>query len=78
MRPLRVCFPLFAASFVLFFSGCEGRKTADAADTPAPQYRVLDTVVAHVQPVHDQLMLAARIQANPTTVVHIYPRSAGV
>jgi len=77
MRPLRVCFPLFAASFVLFFSGCENHKPADAADTPAPQYRVLDTVVAHVQPVHDQLTLAARIQANPTTVVHIYPPISG-
>jgi cobalt-zinc-cadmium efflux system membrane fusion protein len=34
-------------------------------------------VVAHVQPVHDQLTLAARIQANPTTVVHIYPPISG-
>jgi cobalt-zinc-cadmium efflux system membrane fusion protein len=62
---------------MIFFSGCENHKAADAADTPAPQYRVLDTVVAHVQPVHDQLTLAARIQANPTTVVHIYPPISG-
>jgi cobalt-zinc-cadmium efflux system membrane fusion protein len=62
---------------VLLFSGCESHKAPDASDTPAPQYRVLDTVVAHVQPVHDQLTLAARIQANPTTVVHIYPPISG-
>ena len=77
MRPLRVCSLLFAASALLLFSGCESHKPADAADTPAPQYRVLDTVVAHVQPVHDQLTLAARIQANPTTVVHVYPPISG-
>jgi cobalt-zinc-cadmium efflux system membrane fusion protein len=62
---------------LLLFSGCESRKPADASDTPAPQYRVMDTVVAHVQPVHDQLTLAARVQANPTTVVHIYPPISG-
>jgi membrane fusion protein, heavy metal efflux system len=76
MRPLQVCL-LFTASAVLLFSGCENHKAPDASDTPAPQYRVLDTVVAHVQPVHDQLTLAARIQANPTTVVHIYPPISG-
>jgi membrane fusion protein, heavy metal efflux system len=77
MRPLRVCSLLFTASALLLFSGCENHKAADASDTPAPQYRVLDTVVAHVQPVHDQLTLAARVQANPTTVVHIYPPISG-
>jgi cobalt-zinc-cadmium efflux system membrane fusion protein len=77
MRRLRVCSLLFAASALLLISGCESHKAVDASDTPAPQYRVLDTVVAHVQPVHDQLTLAARIQANPTTVVHIYPPISG-
>jgi cobalt-zinc-cadmium efflux system membrane fusion protein len=62
---------------LLLFSGCESHKAADTSDTPAPQYRVLDTVVAHVEPVHDALTLAARIQANPTTVVHIYPPISG-
>jgi cobalt-zinc-cadmium efflux system membrane fusion protein len=77
MRPLRVCSLLFTASALLLFSGCENHKPADASDAPAPQYRVLDTVIAHVQPVHDQLTLAARIQENPTTVVHIYPPISG-
>lgn len=77
MRPLQLCSLLFAASALLIFTGCEGHKAADASDTPAPQYRVLDTVVAHVQPVHDGLTLPARVQANPTTVVHIYPPISG-
>ncbi|HEY3990069.1 MAG TPA: efflux RND transporter periplasmic adaptor subunit [Acidobacteriaceae bacterium] len=77
MKLLRVCSLLFPASVVLLFSGCTSHKPADAADTPAPQYRVFDTVVAHVEPVHDALTLAARIQANPTTVVHIYPPISG-
>jgi cobalt-zinc-cadmium efflux system membrane fusion protein len=77
MRPLQACSLLFAASALLLFSGCEGHKNADASDTPAPRYRVLDTVVAHVQPVRDQLTLAARVQENPTTVVHIYPPISG-
>jgi cobalt-zinc-cadmium efflux system membrane fusion protein len=77
MRPLRFCSFFAAASALLLLSGCESHKPADASDTPAPQYRVFDTVVAHIEPVHDALMLAARIQANPTTVVHIYPPISG-
>jgi cobalt-zinc-cadmium efflux system membrane fusion protein len=77
MRPLRLRSLLAAASALLFFSGCESHKPADASDTAAPQYRVFDTVVAHVEPVHDALTLAARIQANPTSVVHIYPPISG-
>ena len=77
MRPLQLSSVLLTASALLLLSGCESHKSADASDTPAPQYRVLDTVVAHVQPVHDGLTLPARIQANPTTVVHIYPPISG-
>lgn len=77
MRLLRPSAPLLIAALFLFTAGCERHKPADAADTPAPQYRVLDTVVAHYQPVHDALTLPARIQANPTTVVHIYPPISG-
>lgn len=77
MRHLQLSSFFLAASALLFLGGCEGHKQADASDTPAPQYRVLDTVVAHVQPVHDALTLPARVQANPTTVVHIYPPISG-
>ncbi len=77
MRALQFGSLLFTALALLVFTGCEGHKAADASDTPAPQYRVLDTVVAHVQAVHDALTLSARVQANPTTVVHIYPPISG-
>ncbi len=77
MKALHVSSLLFTAWMLLICGGCDSHKQADASDTPAPQYRVLDTVVAHVQPVHDQLTLAARVQANPTTVVHIYPPISG-
>ena len=67
----------FFAPLLLIAAGCEGHKPVDAADTPSPTFRVFDTVVAHAQPVHDALTLAARVQANPTTVVHIYPPISG-
>lgn len=66
-----------AAAALLFAAGCKHDATPDAADTPAPANRVFDTVVVHQQQVHDQLPLAARLQANPTTVVHIYPPISG-
>lgn len=77
MRPLHRTSSFLAASALVLLNACEGHKPADASDTPAPQYRVLDTVVAHIQPVHDALTLPARVQANPTTVVHIYPPISG-
>ena len=77
MRPLQLSILFVTASALLLFSGCESHKPADASETPAPQYRVLDTVVAHIQPVHDSLTLPARVQANPTTVVHVFPPLSG-
>jgi cobalt-zinc-cadmium efflux system membrane fusion protein len=77
MRAIQLCSSLVTAAALLLSIGCEGHKTVDASDTPAPQYRVFDTVVVHTQPVQDQLTLAGRIQANPTTVVHIYPPISG-
>ncbi len=65
------------AALLLGLSGCEHKKAVDVADTPAPQYRVFQTVVVHTQPVADSLTLAARVQSNPTTVVHIFPPLSG-
>lgn len=77
MRAIQLCPSLVVAGALLLTTGCEGHKAADASDTPAPQYRVFDTVMAHAQPVQDQLTLPGRIQANPTTVVHIYAPISG-
>jgi membrane fusion protein, heavy metal efflux system len=68
---------LLAAATLLFAAGCKHDPAPDAADTPAPATRVFETVVVHPQQVRDQLPLAARLQANPTTVVHIYPPISG-
>ncbi len=81
MRLLRTLPPtllpaLAAALLLLPLSACK-QEQQEVADTPAPAVRVLDTVVVHAQQVHDQLVLAARIQANPTTVVKIYPPISG-
>ncbi|MGI8770484.1 MAG: efflux RND transporter periplasmic adaptor subunit [Acidobacteriaceae bacterium] len=65
-----------AAVLLLPLSACK-REPQEAADTPVPAVRVLDTVVVHPQQVHDQLVLAARVQANPTAVVKIYPPISG-
>lgn len=65
------------AALLLGLSGCERAKAPDAADTPAPQYRVFQSVVVHTQPVADSLTLAGRVQSNPTTVVHIFPPLSG-
>jgi membrane fusion protein, heavy metal efflux system len=65
-----------AAVLLLSLSACK-RDSQEPADTSAPPVRVLDTVVVHPQQVHDQLPLAARVQANPTAVVKIYPPISG-
>jgi membrane fusion protein, heavy metal efflux system len=65
-----------AAVLLLSLSACK-REPQEPADTSAPPVRVLDTVVVHPQQVHDQLPLAARVQANPTAVVKIYPPISG-
>lgn len=77
MRALPLCTALVLGSLLFATAGCEGHKAADAADTPAPQYRVFDSVVVHPQQVQDALTLAARVQSNPTTVVHVYPPISG-
>ncbi len=68
---------LLAAAALLSITGCERHAVINAADTPGPAVRVFDTVVVHPQQVHDQLPLAARLQANPTTVVHVYAPISG-
>lgn len=68
---------LLAAAILLSAAGCKHDARPDAADQPNTAPRVFDTVVVHPQQVHDQLPLAGRLQANPTSVVHIYPPLSG-
>lgn len=76
MSKTRLTLLSLLAAVTLVVTGCSHEATP-AADTPAQTTRVFDTVVVHPQQVHDQLPLAARLQANPTAVVHIYPPISG-
>lgn len=67
---------VLAAALLPLLIACK-REHPEAADTPAPAVRVLDTVAVHPRQVHEQLLLTARVQANPTTVVKIFPPISG-
>jgi len=70
--------PLFVpavALLVLPLGGC--RSSSPPPQTATPQEKVLDTTVVHRQTVASQLVLPARIEANPTKTVHVYPLISG-
>lgn len=62
---------------VLPLSSCKKEQTADAGPSPAPGKDVVDTITVHPAQVTDKLNLPARLMANPTDVVHIYPPLSG-
>jgi membrane fusion protein, heavy metal efflux system len=65
-----------ALSFALFIlAACSKEQPAAAPSKPAQS--VVETVTVHRQEVSNQLVLPARIIANPTEVVHIYPPISG-
>lgn len=65
----------FAALALLVTAGCQRDDSAPATVTPKEQ--VLETTTVHRQQVTDQLVLPARVMANPTDMVHIYPLISG-
>jgi membrane fusion protein, heavy metal efflux system len=64
-----------AASPLLLLTACQ-REQPPAAPSAAPQ-SVVETIEVHRQPVTNQIVLAAHIMANPTSVVHIFPPMSG-
>ncbi len=56
-------------------AGC-GKKL-NPASGEVPQAQVIETTVVHHQQMASQLVLPARIVANPTRTVHIYPLMSG-
>jgi len=66
---------LIAAPVLLIATACQHDETPPQTATPKEQ--VVDTVIVHPQPMANQLVLPARIQANPTAMVHIYPLISG-
>jgi cobalt-zinc-cadmium efflux system membrane fusion protein len=68
-------FSSFAALLLLPASACRSNGASPQTSGAKPQ--VLETTVVHRQKVDSQLVLPARIVANPTEMVHIYPMISG-
>lgn len=65
-----------AATLVLF-SAIACHRDEAPPQTNTPKQQVVETVTAHAEEVASQLVLPARIVANPTEMVHIYPLISG-
>jgi cobalt-zinc-cadmium efflux system membrane fusion protein len=72
-RRLAVAVP---SVFLLLATACNHPQPAASANSSAAQ-NVIETVTVHSQAVSNQLTLSARVMANPTEVVHIYPPISG-
>ncbi|HEV2324857.1 MAG TPA: efflux RND transporter periplasmic adaptor subunit [Terracidiphilus sp.] len=66
---------MLAGMLLLPVNACRGNGALP--QTPGPKQQVLETTVVHRQQVASQLVLPARITANPTEMVHIYPMISG-
>ncbi len=69
----------FLAAFpftLLLLTACKHEEPAAPASAAQAQ-SVIETVTVHPQAVESQLNLAARVTANPTSIVHIYPLISG-
>jgi cobalt-zinc-cadmium efflux system membrane fusion protein len=71
-RFLFILIPLYGA---IAIAGCRGSESSP--QTATPKQRVVETVVVHRQKLATQLTLPARVTANPTEMVHIYPLISG-
>lgn len=65
-----------ASGALLVAAGCSRQQKA-AANSPTVENKVIETVTVHPQAVSNKLILAARVMANPTDVVHVYPPISG-
>jgi membrane fusion protein, heavy metal efflux system len=61
---------------LLLFAGCK-HEQPPAPAAGAQTQSVVETVAVHRQQVANQLVLAARVVSNPTSIVHIYPLISG-
>jgi membrane fusion protein, heavy metal efflux system len=71
----KIAFTVAAFTTAISLSGCRG--TEPAAQTATPRQQVVETVTVHREQVASQLVLPARVTANPTEMVHIYPLISG-
>lgn len=65
-----------SAALLLLASACN-RREQTAENNTAVAHNVIETVTVHSQAVSSQLVLPAKVMANPTDVVHIYPPISG-
>lgn len=68
---------LLASGAVALLLGVGCKQNESLPATATPQQRVIETVTVEHQPAASQLVLPARVMANPTKMVHIYPLISG-
>lgn len=73
MNKLAVSLSALVAALAL--AGCRNKE--ESPQTATPKQQVLETVTVHRSQVASQLTLPARVTANPTEMVHIYPLISG-
>lgn len=71
----KIISPAAVFAGALLVAGCHGKEPA--ASTATPKQHVIETVMVHRRTVSTPLMLPARVTANPTEMVHIYPLISG-
>jgi cobalt-zinc-cadmium efflux system membrane fusion protein len=74
-QPLFTLAPPVAALAMLSVAAC--RRNEPPPQTTTPKEQVVETVTVHPKRVSSQLVLPARVTANPTQMVHIYPLISG-
>jgi len=75
-RKITQCITLALPAAFLLTTACK-QQPEPAANGGSAAQNVIETVTVHRQPVSNQLVLAARVMANPTSVVHVYPPISG-
>jgi cobalt-zinc-cadmium efflux system membrane fusion protein len=62
---------------LLVLTACKQEQPAPASSGNTPAQSVVETITVHHQQVENQLLLAAKVMANPTEVVHVFPPVSG-
>lgn len=71
----RSVLPVLASLLLLAPAACS--RNESLPQTATPKERVFDTTVVHMEATVAQLVLPARVAANPTQMVHIFPLISG-
>jgi membrane fusion protein, heavy metal efflux system len=66
-----------ATSMFVLMTACKHDQPESPSNNSATAHSVIETVAATHQQVTNQLILAAKVMPNPTSVVHIYPPISG-